>query len=268
MQDFGILCLVSCILYLASCTYAVPFFRDTGLMDTPTAYVMKNGLFNIGTYTAIQEQKRKELAFRIDFGILDFAELGLLGLKKDGNDYIMGNLKLLLSRESGSTPGLSIGLDNFGEEAQEVSQSYKRSVYGVISKQFNLPGVHLISGHLGVGNKRYMADVSIGKYLHGIFIGLNKELSLPTLNSLLYLMGEVTGKDLNVGLKYMMNSGLMVSLAIGQLNSDYKNFKYYIGLGFTNAPMMQEIAQSSELAKQAVKIANEVSSDVAGQDKQ
>ena len=248
------------LLLFAGMSIAAPYFRDTGLIDIPTGYVMQQGLFNAGAHTSVWNQKREELAVRIDFGMFNFVELELTGLKKGGSDYVMGSAKLLISRESGSTPSLSVGVDDFGEK---ISQSHKESFYGVLSKQFNLPVIHLISGHLGVGNQRYVADTSIGKYLHGVFVGLNKEFSLSFLKSQLHLMCEVIGKDLNVGSKYTMDSGLSVALAIGQLNSSsVKDFKYYLGVGFTNAPMMKEIDQSMELAQRAVKIANEARSDI------
>ena len=247
-------------LFFANPSAAAPYFRGTGLMNIPTAYVAQQGFFNVGVHTAIWDQKRDELAIRIDFGIFNRAELGLIGLKKKTDDYVMGNIKLSLSRESGSTPGLSVGVDNFGEKVQDGSESYRRSVYGVLSKQFNLPIVHLISGHLGIGNHRYVVDTSIGKYLHGIFMGLSKELHLSFLDSQLYLMCEADGRDLNAGLRYMMSSGLSIHLAAGQVSFEPKDIKYYLGVSFTNAPMMSRIDQNSELAKQAVKIANEARS--------
>ena len=257
----GCVFVLAMALLLADMSAAAPYFRGTGLMNIPTAYVAQQGFFSLGVHTAVWDQKRDELGIRIDFGVFSFAELGLIGLKKEGDDYVMGNAKLLLSRESGSTPGLSVGMDNFGEEIQNGSEGYRRSVYGVVSKQFNLPIVHLISGHLGIGNHRYVAETSIGKYLHGVFMGLSKELHLSFLDSQLYLMCEADGKDLNAGLRYMMDSGLSISVATGQLSSDPKDIKYYLGIGFTNAPVMRKIDQSSELAKRAVKIANEGRSD-------
>ncbi len=92
-------------------------------------------------------------------------------------------------------------------------------------------------------------------------MGLSKELYLSFLDSQLYLMCEVDGRDLNAGLRYTMDSGLSVSVATGQLSSDSKDIKYYLGIGFTNASIMEKIDQSLELAKQAVRIANEARSD-------
>ena len=245
------------VLLYADISGAAPYFRDTSLMDIPTAYVSQEGLFDVGVHTAILNRHRDELAIRVDFGVFNFAELGMVGLKRDGNDYVLGSLKLLAARESGTTPSLAVGIDNFGEEVQDDSGNYELSFYGVVSKQFNLPVAHLISGHLGIGSHRYVSDTSMGQYLHGVFMGIDKNFHLSSLGSDLRLMLEVDGRDLNLGLRYVMSSGLSANLAVGELDSDPGDVRYYLGISFTNASIMDRISQSSELAKKAVKIANE-----------
>lgn len=242
------------ILYSSCFPVAIAYFSDTGLINIPSAYVMKNGIFSVGVYSAIYDQKHEEIGIRADFGMFDFIESGIFILKNDNKDYLMGNFKLILSRESGSIPALSIGFDNFGEKVDNNSLSYKSSFYGVISKQFNLPFVHIIDGHIGLGNKRYFVDESFGTYLHGLFFGLRKDFILSSQNSKLRLMGELIGKDVNAGIRYVIDTGISVNLSVSQLNSD---IKYYVGIGFTNEPILKQISQVSELAKNAVRIANE-----------
>jgi hypothetical protein len=242
---------------------AAPYFRDTNVMNIPTAYVLRQGIFDVNAHTALLNGKRDEALFRVDFGVFNFAELGVMGLRRDDRDFVIGSIKILAARESGYFPSVSIGMDNIGEEVQDKAGDYERSLYGVMSKQFNLPIVHLISGHLGIGNGRYVSDESIGKYLHGVFIGIDKKIQLPSLNSSLRLMCEVDGKELNVGLRYMMDSGLSINLAVGELDSDPDDVRYYLGVSFTNSSIMSKISESSELAKKAVKIANESHSDSA-----
>lgn len=242
------------ILYISCHFVAIAYFRDTGLIDIPSAYVMENGIFSVGFHSTIYNQKREEIGIRADFGMFNFIESGIFILKKDDKDYLLGNFKLMLSLESGSIPALSIGFDNFGEKADDASISYKSSFYVVISKQFNLPFVHIIDGHIGLGNKRYFVDESFGTYLHGLFFGLRKDFILSSQNSRLRLMGELIGRDINVGVGYIMDSGISINLSIGQLNS---NIKYYIGVNFSNESLLRQISQASELAKNAVRIANE-----------
>ncbi len=244
------------VLYISCSSFAIAYFSNTGLIDIPSAYVMKNGIFSAGAYFAIHDQKRQETGIRADFGLFDFIESGIFILKKDDKDYLMGNFKLILSRESGSIPALSIGFDNFGEKVDNDSLGYKSSFYGVISKQFNLPFVHIINGNIGIGNQRYVVDESFGTYLHGLFFGLRKDFVLPSQNSKLSLKGELIGKNINVGIRYLLDTGVSIDLSISQLNSD---IKYYLGISFTNEPIIKQISQVSELAKNAVRIANEKS---------
>jgi len=228
-------------------------------MNIPTAYISQQGIFDAGTHTAIQNRGRDEVALRVDFGVFNFAELGLTGLKRDDSDHVIGNIKLLAASESGLFPGVSIGIDNIGDDVLDTAGDYERSFYGVMSKRFNLPITHLITGHLGIGSHRYISDASTGKYLHGVFIGIEKQFHLSSLDSDLRLMCELDGKELNVGLQYVMDSGLSLNLAVGELDSDPGDVKYYLGVSFTNSSMMEKIDQGSELAKKAVKIANKAS---------
>ncbi len=245
------------VLVLSHTAVAAPYFRRTGLINIPTSDSVKRVIFDAGLHVAIHDQKRDELAMRIDFGVLSFVELGLMVLKKEGKDYVMGSAKVIISREFGSIPSLSIGVDDFGEKVRDASGSHERSIYGVLSKRFNLPVVHLIRGHLGFGGHRYVSDTSIGKYVHGVFMGLSKEMAF--MNRRLFLMCELDGIGINAGLRYVMDSGLSASVGVGPLGSG--EIKCYLGIGFTNEPIMEKIIDNSELAKRAVKIANETRSN-------
>lgn len=256
---FGIML---CLFLVSICksNLASPYFGGTGLVDVPTAYIMNHGLFDAGVHVAIRDKERKNLSLKMEFGFLNFAEVGIIGLTRDNKDYIKGNAKLILAREEGILPAFAVGIDNFGESVDKSPREYNMSFYAVISKQFNLPFLHLISGHLGIGNKSYVYDESIGKYLHGGFIALNKDWIIDSRDMRISLMTEIKGKWANIGLRCQMNSGLVINLAVGQFDFDREDISYNIGLSFTNEPIMKNIAQSMELAKQAVRIANEARS--------
>ena len=85
--------LLAMALIFADDSLASPYFRVTGMINIPAAYVAQQGIFDAGFHTAICDQKRDELAIRLDFGIFNFAELGFLGLKKGDSDYLIGNAK-------------------------------------------------------------------------------------------------------------------------------------------------------------------------------
>jgi hypothetical protein len=254
------ICIILFIFFMVSNAFAF-YFGRTGLFDIPTAYLMNNGDFNVGVDVAIQDKKRDFFVLGMDFGLLNFAEIGFKGLKLDEKDYLMGDIKVILAREEGLLPAFAIGVDNIGEELSSEPNIFEQSYYAVISKQFNLPIIHLISGHIGRGNNRYMIDGGIGKYLHGVFVGLNKDFTLTSRDIRIQITGELMGDEVNFGLKYLMKSGLMLNLAINEANFGFEKASYHVALGFTNAELMKGIAQSLELAKQAVRIANEARSE-------
>ncbi len=231
------------------------YLGDTGLFDVPTAYIMDNGNFNFGANVAIQNQKRKSLAIGTDFGLLNFAEVRFKGIKIDNKDLLMSDIKIILSREEGFLPAFAIGVDNIGEG--RLTTNYELSYFAVASKRLNLPVIHILDTHIGIGNKRYISEESIGKYLHGIFIGLGKKIDLTYGDIRLQVTGELKGDNINSGIKLLMKSGLMLNLVLGGINHSLNETHYHIAIGFTNAELMREIAQSVELAKQAVRIANE-----------
>lgn len=249
------------LLFFLSLTSSVSAFYlgDTGLFDIPNAYIMNNGNFNFGANVTIQNEERKMIIIGTDFGLFNFANMSFKGIKRDNEDYLMSDLKIILSREEGLLPALAIGVDNVGEG--KGIPNYELSYFAVISKRLNLPFIHILNMHIGVGNKRYMSEESIGKYLHGIFIGLGKEIDLTYGDLCLQLIGELKGNNFNFGTKCLMKTGLMLNFALEGINHGFSKTYYHIAIGFTNTGLMKEIAQSIELAKQAVRIANEVQSE-------
>lgn len=113
---------------------------------------------------------------------------------------------------------------------------------------------------MGIGPTRFIKPWP-GSVWNGIFLGLDKKFQLPYLDSQLHIMSELDGRTLNVGINYLMDSGLSLALAAGDLTSEATGNKYYIGINFTNGSMIKKIAQGIELAKRAVKIATETDSN-------
>lgn len=257
-----IICFVICVILinLTQISYAFSYFHGSGLLDTPSAYILDNGVFDTGMDILISDSKRQDTSFRIDFGLLNFSEFGIVYLKKDGKDFMTGNAKFILAREEGILPAFAFGVDNIGEKIDKNNDKYDISFYAVISKKFNLPVIHLINTNLGFGNKRYIDEDSIGKYLHGGFISLNKDIFITSRDMRLSLMSEIIGKGFNIGLKCLLKSGLGINLAIDQLSSGNEAIQYRFGVSFTNAQIMKEINQSIELSRQAVRISNEAKS--------
>ncbi|MBD3184860.1 hypothetical protein GF312_21435 [Candidatus Poribacteria bacterium] len=241
---------------------ADPVLKSSSLINIPKAYVKDQGIFDTGINISMVDKKRDDLFMWLDFGIFYFAELGLLRLEQDDEDYILGNMRILVIRESGSIPAMSIGVDSIIDKTVREEDSYERSIYGVVSKSFNLPLVHMIHGHLGIGDGRYRSDdTTLGEYLHGVFFGISKDFYINYMSSNVEIMFELDGVNLNLGLRYIMDSGLSLNLASTRISSDPTEIKHYLSVGFTNQKMIKEINQSSDLVKHAVRIANKALSE-------
>jgi hypothetical protein len=70
---------------------------------------------------------------------------------------------------------------------------------------------------------------------------------------------------MNVGIRYILTSGLLIDIAFGSLNAPLsagKELRYLVGVSFTNRMMLQKIEEASQLAKQAGKRASEALSEL------
>lgn len=248
--------------------HSAPYFRDSGLVDIPTGKTIEHGIFNVGTYLAFENETElpvNEVGIKVDFGIFDHFEAGLTVLKFDQNSYLLGNFKLNLLKESDVKPNVAVGLDNVGDKvSKELNwKRYERSLYLSISKKFNLPYTHIFEGHIGVGNKRYVEsqpEDSIGNYLHGIFVGISKELHPGFIRGDFLLSAEIDGRFVNWGMRYWTKSGLQIDLAVKALDSLFdegENTQYLFGLSFTNRYIMKQISDTRKLAIQAGRIATQ-----------
>ena len=252
---------------LCSPLLATPYFRGSGLMGIPTGAVNQHGSFDIGTNFAFRNRgglPREEAAMWLDFCLFDRVEVGLTTVRLNQESFLMANLKALLFRETGIAPNMAVGVQNIGDEVkQELIDSwrYKRkSAFIAISKTFNLPRVHQISGHIGIGNNRFSEDRGIGKTLNGIFLGVSKSLQPSFAKGELRISLETDGRGVNAGVRHSANSGLEVFLgaeALDALVTDGKEIRYVAGVSWSNRAIMKRVAETKRLAKQAGQLATE-----------
>lgn len=260
-------CCLFVLISLISPPLATPYFRVSGLMDIPTGSVIEHGGIALGTNFAFRNSgglPREEAAIRLDFGLFDRVEVGLASVRLKQKSSLMANFKMLLFREAGTVPSVSIGVENIGDEVKHElidPRRYKRkSAFLAISKTFNLPHVHHISGHIGIGNNRFSDDVGIGKVLNGVFIGVSKDLQPSFAKGELSLNLETDGRGVNVGIQHLANSGLQVYLGAEALDSpatDGKEIRYVTGVSWSNRAIMRRVAETRRLAKQAAQVATE-----------
>ena len=260
--------LVVVVFIYASNSEAAPYFHDSDLVDIPSGKSLEHGVFTVGTFMAFRNEKRfprEETAVKLDFGLFNRLEISIIALKLE-QSFLLSNFKLQLLKEVDVLPNVAIGIENIGDKVPESMRRYESaSPYIAISKQFNLPFTHLITGHIGIGRKRYIEEKSIGRYLHGVFGGISKNFQPRFIDGDVSLSLEVDGRDVNAGVRYLLTSGLLLDIAFGALNaplSEGKEIRYLLGVSFTNRMMLQKIEETSQLAKQAGKRANEALSQV------
>lgn len=250
-------------LFTAFLTLSVPvaseIFTDSGLMDIPTGEVLKHGIFGVGVYAPFQNTtyfKRDPVAFRVNFGMFDRIELSashILPQDNDASRSFLGHVKAQLLNETGKIPNVAIGIDNLGDDViQEWNTYHANSAYLVISKTFNLPRIHLISGHIGVGNHRFAFD----ERPIGLFAGVSTEVHPAFARGDIALSLEFDGKGANAGLRYTADSGLQIALGVETLNKP-EDMRYLVSVSWTNAQMLEQIDAAKRLARQAAKLASQ-----------
>jgi len=271
IQPFGFLAfwLSGFLAFWLSPCWAAPYFRESGLVDIPIGKVIEHGIFNIGTYAAFRNADklpRDEAALRLDFGLFDRVEIGLTSVRYNQEGYLSGNLKVLLFREADTVPNVAIGIENVGDQItiesglNDLTRYKRRSLFLAVSKEFNLPRVHQISGHIGIGNRRFVEDIGMGQVLNGVFLGVSKDFQPAFARGNVAFSIEVDGRGVNAGVRHTSDSGLQVYIGAEALNAPAtagKEIRYVAGVAWTNRPLMKRIEEAKKLAKQAGLIANE-----------
>ncbi|WP_378950955.1 YjbH domain-containing protein [Pelosinus sp. sgz500959] len=181
---------------------------STGLINTPTADVLRGGQVSVGYY-----HLKDGGVGTFNTNIAPNLEIGVAAFRYDGQkneSYV--NAKFGLVPETIMTPGLSIGVEDMANRGQ-------RSLYAVASKA--LPFGFRI--HAGTGNGRF----------NGVFGGIEKTinpLSVLTGNNAFpatTLIAEYDGKVMNYGARLSIVPGL-------KLDAGVRNHDGYIGISFTN----------------------------------
>ena len=247
--------------------WAAPYCRDSGLIDIPTGKVIEHGIFNLGSYFGFRnagEFPRDEVALQLDFGLFDRVEIGLTTVRHNQQRFLLGNLKVLLLREAGIVPNIAVGIENIGDSIESGLNDAKRyerkSAFIAVSKQFTLPTVHHITGHIGFGNNRFAEDMGMSKVLNGAFLGISKDFHPAFARGSLTFSVEIDGRGVNTGLRHTAASGLQVYVAAEALNApaiDGREIRYLAGVSWTNRALMKRIEEAKRLAKQAARLASQ-----------
>lgn len=199
-----------CATLMASATAAAaPSINgSTGLINTPSADVLREGQFSLGYYNTNEGGVGV-----FNTNIAPKLEIGVAGFRYDNEsnkNYL--NAKFSLLPETIVSPGLAVGIEDAADKTD-------RSYYAVVSKGLPL-GFRI---HAGVGNGHY----------DGLFAGIEKTInpiSILTGNSVFpatTLIAEYDGHDMNYGARMSIIPGL-------KLDAGWRHEKTYVGVTFTN----------------------------------
>ncbi|MBP2649987.1 MAG: protein of unknown function rane lipoprotein [Firmicutes bacterium] len=181
---------------------------STGLINNPSADVLRSGQFSIGYYNLNDGG-----AGSLNMNIATNLEVGIAGFRMDNSagNHTLLNAKYALAPESVLTPGIAVGIEDVADERQ-------RTLYAAASKA--LPFGFRV--HAGVGTGRY----------NGLFGAIEK-----TINPIM-----ITGKDMFPATTLIaeydgnhMNYGARMSIVPGvKVDGGWRDSNWYVGVSFTN----------------------------------
>lgn len=212
---------------------------QNGVLDTPDAYVMENTQFNVGVssyaitssttnfYTHEGEPFTKNLremdAF-FQFGLLGLLEVGV---REYDPESFAADIKVQIKKESARWPAFAAGMLNIGAGhdvnpygakacwyADGDRQNY--AYYLVASKNMrNIIRVPM-TVNLGVGSARFQGT-DFGWPHSRPWQGIFGSVAYHFLDEKISILGEVDGRDLNLGARFKLPWGIVVTPYISEL---------------------------------------------------
>lgn len=189
-----------CLLFSAVGVAAPTTMGSTGLIDAPSADVLREGQLFFGYYHLHEGN-----AWTIGAGLSDRFEVGFSQANYDrGGDKSYLNFKYALHTEGLLIPGIAVGLEDVTDESD-------RSAYVALSKGLPL-GFRL---HAGYGGGRY----------DGFFYAVEKRLNPLGIGGVFpdtSLIVEHDGHAMNYGMRMSLLPGL-------KLNAGWRDGDPYVG---------------------------------------
>lgn len=202
------------------------FMTIGGLFDTPTAYVLENTEIKVGFSSFLSSkpepfvpniESTNEMDFFCMVGLLDRVDVGFTYY---GQSAIAAYIKGMVWEESAAIPSIAVGLseittrDLIGPYADKTSEYWHDqnfSFFVVASKDMEPIIKFPLTAHIGVGMGKYVGVWRRSFRWHGIFGGIEWRAT-----SYLDVIGEVDGRDLNIGVRFNLPYKLNVQAGIGE----------------------------------------------------
>ncbi|MFH1958165.1 MAG: tetratricopeptide repeat protein [bacterium] len=214
-------------------------------VDIPCAEVPGNGIFEIGGAAGFYEPPgNEEISNEKDM----WGRFGLFGrLEAEAvlfqNEKIAGNAKLLILKEN-ALPALAVGIRNITGKTKESFTTglpgevrISNTVYGVISKKFNLGSGIGITVVLGRGNRSFIAEGPDFKDLNGTFAGID-----VAIKSAKFAVEE-DGRDINASVTYNFPTGASAGFGCANLTENESLREYKVFISFSNQAIEDRLAR-------------------------
>lgn len=190
--------------FLTNAVYAAPATTgSTGMIDTPTADVLREGQVSFGYYN-LDEGKTASIGFHAAENLEISAARTTFDFS-DKKTYV--NAKYAVKPEGVLTPGIAVGVE-------DIADKDERTAYAVVSKGLPLG----FRAHVGIGNGRY----------DGMFYALEKNITPLGIKGVFpdtTLIVEHDGHDMNYGMRMSIVPGLKV-------NAGWRDKETYVGVTY------------------------------------
>jgi hypothetical protein len=242
---------------------SLPFARD-GVIDTPDISLLAHTQLRVGSVITMfsyenasgETDKEYAVAGHLEFGLLDFAQVGLCYL---GDAGLSAHLKVLPIKETLGLPGVAIGVQNItGQEDYEFYETSDSTLYSngrkqnfsayiVLTKDLRYVTGIPVDISLGWGMGRFYPDRPDSGETDAFIPGLFGSTCIRAGDSFRFMV-EWDGRDLNAGSEYDISSLVTAQVAVAEIETLFssgeqdrtdvmQNMKVGFGLELTIGPL-------------------------------
>ena len=237
---------------LVLCCQVIPVLADQPRqVEIPVASLIEHGIFEVGTNFIFGQDNKfshQETILDLDFGLFNWIEIGINHQKNPrigDESALLGHVKLQLLKEQDLSPQLAIGVKDLSNVKTH------RSMFFSFNKNLNLPKIHIVNMHFGIGNDRYGAENRTG-----FFGGLEKEFSPRIAKGDLSFILQFDRRGVSGSLLHTADTGLQTTVG-AELLDNGDQVRFLAKIAFTNKSLVKRIEETQRLAKQAARLVSQ-----------